>query len=160
MNTTEWISVGTGRPCASIRIMGPSKAVLCPYWRRTDYGMTMCEFTGDQSLNEYEADAGEKALDHFGSEERLHAHWTSIVLHDEVKCCGIHEEEPGLELHLAPAFLESLLAVLAEGDGDDDEFYRARGGRFLVNFLDIPGKPTDDEIGMRVRDYMAEWQGE
>jgi|GEM_PF-2292868 len=112
---------------------GLRKTVFCRYWRETDYGMTICDFTGDQSLNEDETGAREKALDHFGSEEMFYAHWTSDELYDQVKCCGIHEEKQ--EPHLAPMLLESLLRILSEDNGAD-ELYQARVRRFLVNFGD------------------------
>ncbi len=108
-----------------------------------------------RSINTYEAGAREKALDHFGSEEMFHAHWTSDELYDQVKCCGIHEEKQ--EPHLAPMLLESLLRVLSEDKGAD-QLYQTRVRRFLVNFLEIHGKPTDLEIRRHVHLYEKEWE--
>ncbi len=121
--------------------------------------MTICDFNGDQSLNEDEAGAREKAIDHFGSEERFLAHWTSSELYDQFKCRGIHEEKPDFEPHLSPIFLKSILASLLEERGEDEQ-YREKIRQFLLEFLDIPGKPTDDELKNHVNDYVKEWQGE
>ena len=69
------------------------KEVLCPYWRRTDYGMVRCEFLGVEGLDEM-GGARALALIHYGTEEAFQAaNQSPHFLADEVKICGVRECE-------------------------------------------------------------------
>jgi len=50
---------------------GPGrKEVLCPYWRKTNYGMVRCEYLNVESLLEDEAEAYDLAIQHYGTREQ------------------------------------------------------------------------------------------
>ncbi len=72
---------------------GPWKAVLCPYWQRTEHGTIRCQFAGDECLDDQDPEAREKSARHFkalGLDPCLSSSW----LGDECKICGIREEWP------------------------------------------------------------------
>jgi hypothetical protein len=70
-----------------------AKAVLCPYWQMTDYGMVRCDFMEVQSLNRDYSGSMSKALNYFGSEEEFNKVNRYSYLYDEQKICGINDEE-------------------------------------------------------------------
>jgi hypothetical protein len=72
---------------------GNYKQVLCPYWKRTGYGMVRCEYLEVEGLDEAEADARRKAIAHFGSKDEFFKADRSRQLYDEVKICGVKEDE-------------------------------------------------------------------
>ncbi len=72
---------------------GQWKAVLCPYWRRTEHGTIRCQFVGDECLDDGDPEAREKSARHFkslGLDPCLASSW----LGDECKTCGVREEWP------------------------------------------------------------------
>jgi hypothetical protein len=71
------------------------KAVLCPYWYRTDYGMVCCDYLKVQSLDEDDSDAKDKAIRHFGSEELFESANMPSFLYDEMKICEIRQDADG-----------------------------------------------------------------
>jgi hypothetical protein len=72
---------------------GDWKEVLCPYWHRTDYGMVRCDYLESEGLDENDRGAMEKAIRHFGSEELLWKAHRYSLLYDEIKVCGVKEDE-------------------------------------------------------------------
>ncbi len=69
------------------------KEVLCPYWRRTDYGMVRCEYMGVEELDEDDSEAWDKAIAHFGNKDAFLKANHPGYLYDEIKGCGIKEYE-------------------------------------------------------------------
>ena len=68
------------------------KEILCPYWRKTDFGMVCCDYLEQACLNEDEENALEKAIAHYGSREQFEANNKHSLLYDEIKICGISTE--------------------------------------------------------------------
>ena len=69
------------------------KAILCPYWHRTEHGTIRCEYVGQECLDEDDREARDKSIRHFtalGLEPCLSLSW----LADECKICGIRDESP------------------------------------------------------------------
>ena len=69
------------------------KQVLCPYWLRTDYGTVRCKFLGVEVVDELDPAAVEKLAQHLGSADAARAFPVSWELPDELKICGIREDE-------------------------------------------------------------------
>jgi len=63
------------------------KEVLCPYWRKTDYGMIRCDFLDVQSLDEDDDQSQMKAIEYFGSEQEFDRNNHYSYLYDEIKIC-------------------------------------------------------------------------
>lgn len=58
-----------GKELREFRYHGQNKEVLCPYWRRTDYGTVVCDFLHKE------------------------VHDDSWALPDELKICGINDPD-------------------------------------------------------------------
>ncbi|MBS0467382.1 MAG: hypothetical protein JSS31_00090 [Proteobacteria bacterium] len=72
---------------------GGFKEILCPYWQLTDYGMVRCEFLGVEGLDESRG-AKAKALHYYKTEELFNtANKSHHYLSDEIKICGIAENQ-------------------------------------------------------------------
>ena len=54
---------------ASIFYNRTYKQVLCPYWQRTEYGTVRCDFLGREFIDDEDAGAIEKIINHFKSAE-------------------------------------------------------------------------------------------
>ncbi|MCG7988388.1 MAG: competence protein CoiA family protein [Candidatus Thiodiazotropha sp. LLP2] len=68
------------------------KEILCPYWRKTDFGMARCDYLEQECLNEDEENALEKAVAHYGGREQFEINNKHSLLYDEIKICGISTE--------------------------------------------------------------------
>ena len=68
------------------------KEVLCVYWQRTDYGTVRCNFLDQEFIDEDEK-AHEKIIACFGVPDALNKFRHSWALPDEIKICGIREDE-------------------------------------------------------------------
>lgn len=69
------------------------KEILCPYWYRTEYGMVQCRYLNVETLDDDDPEAKSKALAHFGGEKAFEEANHPSLLYDEIKICGINEEE-------------------------------------------------------------------
>ena len=75
------------------------KQVLCPYWKRTDHGMVRCDFLGIEGLDGAEPGAKAKAIAHYGTVAAFEsANKSPEFLPDEIKVCGIRDDEDGDEV--------------------------------------------------------------
>lgn len=82
-----------GKDLREFSFGGGFKEILCPYWRRTDYGMVRCEFLGVEGLDE-RAGAKIEALAHYGSEAAFSAaNQSPDFLSDEIKICDVKDDE-------------------------------------------------------------------
>ena len=82
-----------GKTCGNTVIVEITRTVLCPYWQRTDYGTVRCNFLDKEVVDEEDSEAREKIMKYFGisnPEEKFAFSW---ALPDEVKICGIKENE-------------------------------------------------------------------
>ena len=72
------------------------KQVLCPYWQRTDYGTVRCHFTEKEVLDE-EMQSYEEALallaPRLGSQQKAREFPRGWALPDEIKICGVNQDE-------------------------------------------------------------------
>lgn len=82
-----------GKDLREYSYFGDLKEVLCPYWIRTDYGTVRCEFLGREVVDEDDRKALAKIARHFGEEAAKTISY-SYELADELKICGIREEDP------------------------------------------------------------------
>ena len=72
---------------------GQWKAILCPYWHRTEHGTIRCEYVGDECLDDQDPEARDKCTRYFsvrGMESCQYSSW----LGDECKICGVREQWP------------------------------------------------------------------
>lgn len=69
------------------------KSVLCPYWKRTDYGTVRCNFMDYEALDDEDPKARELAIAYFNDEKAPDRFERSWLLPDEIKICGIKENE-------------------------------------------------------------------
>jgi hypothetical protein len=79
-----------GRELREARYHGEYKRVLCPYWQSTEYGTVRCDFLDREFI-----DDTEKILAHFGGQDAPSRFEYFLVLPDEIKICGIREDEAG-----------------------------------------------------------------
>ena len=68
------------------------KQVLCPYWRRSDYGTVRCEYLDKEVIDEDDFDALAKIRQRFQCEDPATRFDHSWELSDEIKICGIHQD--------------------------------------------------------------------
>ena len=74
---------------------GPGyKAMLCPYWQRTDHGTVKCLFVGAEVLDEAPGYPQSRALlaARIGR-QAAESFPTCSTLEDEIKICGMREDE-------------------------------------------------------------------
>lgn len=75
------------------------KEVLCPYWQRTEYGTIKCSFTNKEVLDS-ECRNLEESITllaiYLDSEEQARTFPRSWELADEIKICGVNEDEDDL----------------------------------------------------------------
>lgn len=69
------------------------KQVLCPYWQLTEYGTVRCDFLGREFIDNEDAGAIEKIINHFNSTEAPNKFERSSALPDEIKICGLQADE-------------------------------------------------------------------
>ncbi len=71
------------------------KSVLCPYWRRTDYGTVRCEYLDREVLDDESADprVSLKLLAERIGEEAARDFPRDWKLADEIKICGVNEDD-------------------------------------------------------------------
>ena len=73
------------------------KAVLCPYWNRTDYGTVRCDYLEKEIIDGMDDGAKEKIQKHFGIEDASEKFRWDSLLEDEIKICDVNlddEDEP------------------------------------------------------------------
>ncbi|MGH8461611.1 MAG: hypothetical protein ACRESS_08405 [Stenotrophobium sp.] len=71
---------------------GNLKEVLCPYWQRTEHGTVRCEFLGREYVEPI-SDEYPIALAYFGSEAAMSHLERSQLIPDEIKICGINNDD-------------------------------------------------------------------
>ncbi len=71
-----------------------SKSILCPYWWKTAYGTTVCRYLGKETFDASEDLDMELVHRFFGNTDPFNLFVQDWALPDEIKICGIHEEEP------------------------------------------------------------------
>lgn len=82
-----------GKELREYRYHGNYKEVLCPYWQRTDYGTVRCNFLDKEVVDDEDLEAREKIMKHFGISNPGEKFDFSWALPDEIKICGINEDE-------------------------------------------------------------------
>ena len=82
-----------GKELREFRYHGDTKEVLCPYWRRTDYGTVICDFLHKEVYDEENEDARALIEAKFGKSEPGDKIGHSWALPDELKICGIHDPD-------------------------------------------------------------------
>jgi hypothetical protein len=68
------------------------KEMLCPYWQRTNYGTIKCLFTKTECLDTTQDNSLELLVSVIG-EKAAHEFPTNWRLEDEIKICGINEDQ-------------------------------------------------------------------
>lgn len=84
-----------GRELREFSYHSAYKEVLCPYWHRTEYGTVRCDFLGREFVDEEYSTAIEKIISNFGSPDAPDRFERSWALPDEIKICGVRENEDG-----------------------------------------------------------------
>lgn len=82
-----------GRELREYPYHGAYKEVLCPYWHRTEYGTVRCDFLGREFVDDKDSRAIEKIIAYFGSPDAPDRFERSWALPDEIKICGVREDE-------------------------------------------------------------------
>ncbi len=82
-----------GRELREYHYGGNYKEVLCPYWQRTEYGTVRCNFLDLEFIDDEDEKAHEKIVSHFGAPDAPDRFGRSWALPDEIKICGIREDE-------------------------------------------------------------------
>lgn len=82
-----------GKELREFRHHGDYKAVLCPYWQRTDYRTVRCTYLDVEVVDEDDPDARQRIVNHFGSAASLERIGRSWSLADELKICGVRDDE-------------------------------------------------------------------
>ncbi|MBI5063241.1 MAG: hypothetical protein HZB87_07210 [Desulfatitalea sp.] len=82
-----------GRNLREYHYHGSYKEKLCPYWQRTEYGTVRCNFLDREFVDEEDDRALEKIAAHSASPEASGRFERSWALSDEIKICGLHEDE-------------------------------------------------------------------
>ena len=82
-----------GKELREYRYHGNFKEVLCPYWKRTDYGTVRCNFLDKEVIDDEDAKAQEKVMKYFGISDASKKFVVSWALSDEIKICGVREDE-------------------------------------------------------------------
>lgn len=82
-----------GKELREFRYHGNMKEVLCPYFQRTNYGTVRCNFLDKEYVDEDDSDAIEKIIKHLGIPDAKNPFDYSWALSDEIKICGINEDE-------------------------------------------------------------------
>ncbi len=83
-----------GKELREFRHLGNSKEVLCPYWERTSYGTVRCNFVDIEVVDDQDDDAKQKIAQRFGTQEAVKGFEYSWELPEQIKICGIREDEP------------------------------------------------------------------
>ena len=81
-----------GKDLREYRYRGNFKEVLCPYWERTDYGTIRCNYLELEVVDEDDNSAKQKLADYFGTDKAIDQLKYSWALSDEIKVCGINQE--------------------------------------------------------------------
>ncbi|MEW5886822.1 MAG: hypothetical protein AB1735_09005 [Pseudomonadota bacterium] len=84
-----------GRELREFSYNGAYKEVLCPYWNRTEYGTVRCDFLDKEFVDDEDSNAIGKIIAHFGSSDAPEKFGRSWALSDEIKICGVREDEDG-----------------------------------------------------------------
>lgn len=82
-----------GMELRECRFHGDYKRILCPYWQTTEYGTVRCNFLGQEVVDEFDENASEKIAAHFGTADAMERVDWSLELSDELKICGVGEDE-------------------------------------------------------------------
>ncbi|MDR0664350.1 MAG: hypothetical protein LBF86_02365 [Helicobacteraceae bacterium] len=84
-----------GRELREYSYNGAYKEVLCPYWQKTAYGTVRCNFLDREFVDDEDPKSMEKIVAHFGSPDAPDKFKRSWALSDEIKICGIRDDEDG-----------------------------------------------------------------
>ncbi len=84
-----------GKELRQYRYHGNDKQVLCPYWQRTDYGTVRCNFLDKEIIDDEDLAAENKIMEYFNISDPRAKFESSWMLADEIKICGINEDDVG-----------------------------------------------------------------
>ena len=82
-----------GKDLREYRYRHDWKEILCPYWRRTDYGTVICEFLDVEVVDEDDWDAREKIKRYLETTHEKKVIGHDCLLSDEIKICDIKADE-------------------------------------------------------------------
>ena len=69
------------------------KCILCPYWRRTDYGTVICEYVEKEIIDTDDDEVHKKIESRFGVSSAFDKFHVDFLLADEIKLCGVGTDE-------------------------------------------------------------------
>ena len=69
------------------------KCILCPYWRRTDYGTVICKYLEKEIIDTDDGEARKKIESRFGVSNAFDKFHTNFLLADEIKICGVNADD-------------------------------------------------------------------
>ncbi|WP_139800689.1 hypothetical protein [Geothermobacter hydrogeniphilus] len=82
-----------GKSLREFRYHEGYKEVLCPYWRRSDYGTVKCEYLDVEVIDSEDFNAWDKIKSHFSIDDPSRLFERSHRLPDEIKICDLNLEE-------------------------------------------------------------------